>query len=38
LRAAVARQDSETDNDFIEHSVQSGLNGASYDGRLHVTF
>ena len=28
----------ETDNGFIDDSVQFGLNGASYDGRLHVTF
>lgn len=28
----------ETDNGFIYDSVQFGLNGASYFGRLHVTF
>lgn len=33
------RQDpNETDNGFIYDSVQFGLNGASYFGRLHVTF
>ncbi len=33
------RQDAnETDNGFIYDSVQFGLNGASYFGRLHVTF
>ena len=33
------RQDAnETDNGFLYDSVQFGLNGASYFGRLHVTF
>ena len=34
-----SKQDpNETDNGFKYESVQFGLNGASYFGRLHVTF
>jgi len=34
-----SKQDpNETDNGFVYDSVQFGLNGASYFGRLHVTF
>ncbi len=34
-----SKQDpNETDNGFLYDSVQFGLNGASYFGRLHVTF